>query len=97
MKAQTAAPAPRRATPPVATAATLPRAPRVAAATVPDPGNNTTVLAAVSMPESECRLEGAGDMELGVRTGVGVVELGFGAREGERLDMLLLSQVQEWM
>ena len=35
MNAQTAAPAPRRATLPVATAATLPRAPRVAAAILP--------------------------------------------------------------
>ena len=35
LNAQTAAPAPRRATLPVATAATLPRAPRVAAAILP--------------------------------------------------------------
>ena len=35
LKAHTAAPAPRRAIPPVAIAATLPRAPTVAAAIVP--------------------------------------------------------------
>ena len=37
LNAQTAAPAPSRATLPVATAATLPRAPRVAAAILPEP------------------------------------------------------------
>ena len=85
MKAQTAAPAPRSATPPVATAATLPRAPRVAAAMVPEPGNIAT-LAAVSIPESECRLagDGAGDIELGVSTGVGVVVFDCGVKEGCR-------------
>ena len=48
---------------------------------MPDPGNIAT-FAAVSIPESECRLEGEGDMELGVITGVGVVEFGCVARDG---------------
>ena len=69
LKAATAAPAPRRATPPVATAATLPSAPSVAAAMVPEPGKRTTVLAAVSIPESDCLLDLGGEREVGVCTG----------------------------
>ena len=50
---------------------------------VPEPGNIAT-LAAVSIPESECRLagDGAGDIELGVSTGVGVVVFDCGVKEG---------------
>ena len=59
----------------------------MAAATVPEPGNMTTVFAAVSNPASEWRLDGEGvtegEIELGVTVGVGVVELAFGAKEGD--------------
>ena len=53
LKAAAAIPPPSMATPPAATAATEPRAPTVAAARVPDPGNKATEAAAVSRPESE--------------------------------------------
>ena len=53
LKAAAATPPPSIATPPAAMAATLPRAPTVAAAMVPDPGNNATDAAAVSNPVSE--------------------------------------------
>ena len=79
LKAATAAPPASSATPPVATAATLPRAPRVAAAIVPEPGNRTTVLAAASIPESDCLLDRVeGDRVEGVWVGEGERE------EGER-------------
>ena len=83
MKAHTAAPAPKRATPPVAIAATLPKAPREAAAMVPEPGNSTTVLAAVSIPESEFRLDREGEREVGERAGVEVVVAGWRREEGD--------------
>ena len=52
LKAAAATPPPNSATPPAATAATLPRAPTVAAARVPDPGNKATEAAAVSKPKT---------------------------------------------
>ena len=63
LKAAAATPPPRRATPPAAMAATEPRAPTVAAARVPDPGNRATDAAAVSSPESEFRRDLDGEAE----------------------------------
>ena len=61
LKAAAATPPPSIATPPAAMAATLPRAPTVAAAIVPDPGNKATDAAAVSSPVSDDLLDLLGD------------------------------------
>ena len=63
LKAAAATPPPSRATPPAAMAATEPRAPTVAAASVPDPGKRATDAAAVSRPVSELRRDRDGDAE----------------------------------